>query len=200
MQTVKRGETLKKCGRADIVRTRDPARVRKPPAKRARSYCDFVIAPPFGSTRSVQHLGAMQIGDSPDISHRTIPGTSPATLILLVEDDFVLRSSLSELLGNEGFRVESCADGREAYHRLHRQPKPDLMILDIMLPYLDGFELRALQRKSPLIANIPVVVISAYDLDPQSVAELGLAPPFRKPLDVDGLLSRIRDLMNGVET
>ncbi len=138
----------------------------------------------------------MTIGDGPDISHRTSPRTSPATLILLVEDDFVLRSSLSELLGSEGFRVESCADGREAYRRLHHAPKPDLIILDIMLPYLDGFELRALQRKSPLIANIPVVVISAHDLDPQSVEELGLAPPFRKPLDVDGLLSRIRDLTN----
>jgi CheY-like chemotaxis protein len=62
----------------------------------------------------------MQIGDDPDISHRTTPRTAPRTLILLVEDDFVLRSSLSELLESEGFRVESCADGREAYHRLHR--------------------------------------------------------------------------------
>ena len=67
------------------------------------------------------------------------------------------------------------------------------MILDIMLPYLDGFELRALQRKSPPIANIPVVVISAHDLDRQTVEELGLSPSLRKPLDVDGLLSRIRD-------
>jgi CheY-like chemotaxis protein len=136
----------------------------------------------------------MQIRGDPDISDRTNPRTARATLILLVEDDFVLRSSLSELLGSEGFRVESCADGREAYRRLHRPPKPDLMILDIMLPHLDGFELRALQRKSPPIAGIPVVVISAHDLDPQSVEELGLSQPFRKPLDIDGLLTRIRDL------
>ena len=138
----------------------------------------------------------MQIGDGPDISRRITPRTSPATLILLVEDDFVLRSSLSELLGMEGFRVESCADGRDAYRRLHVAPRPDLMILDIMLPYLDGFELRALQRKSAPIANIPVVVISAYDLDPRNLEELGLSAPFRKPLDIDGLLSRIRDLTN----
>jgi DNA-binding response OmpR family regulator len=70
----------------------------------------------------------------------------------------------------------------------------DLILLDIMLPYLDGFELRALQKRSPLVANIPVLVISAYDLDPQSVVELGLPPPLRKPLDVPVLLSRIRDL------
>ena len=89
----------------------------------------------------------------------------------------MLRSSLSELLIGEGFRVDCCADGREAFRRLHQPPKPDLILLDIMLPYLDGFELRALQRKSPLIANIPVVVISAHDLDPQSVDELRPVAP-----------------------
>src|SRR5262245_7068403 len=115
-------------------------------------------------------------------------------LILLVEDDFVLRSSLSELLASEGFRVDCCADGRDAFHRLHHPPKPDLIMLDIMLPYLDGFELRALQRKSPGVANIPVVVISAYDLDPQSVTELDLPLAFRKPLDIEKLLAKLHEL------
>jgi CheY-like chemotaxis protein len=118
-------------------------------------------------------------------------------LILLVEDDFVLRSSLSELLIAEGFRVECAADGREALRRLDRLPAPNLILLDIMLPYLDGFELRALQKRSPLVANIPVLVISAHDVDPKSVEELGLPPPFRKPLDVDKLLSSIRHLTDG---
>jgi DNA-binding response OmpR family regulator len=64
-----------------------------------------------------------------------------------------------------------------------------------MLPYLDGFELRALQKRSPLVSNVPVLVISAYDLDAQSILELGLPPPLRKPLDIEKLLSGIRDLM-----
>jgi len=115
-------------------------------------------------------------------------------LILLVEDDFVLRTSLSEYLSSEGFRVECSADGREAFRRLHVPPKPDLMLLDIMLPHLDGFELRALQRKTPLIANIPVIAISAHDLDARSLNELDLSPHFRKPLDIERLVSRIRDL------
>jgi CheY-like chemotaxis protein len=137
----------------------------------------------------------MQIRDAPE--RMGAPSSRPGSggLILLVEDDFVLRSSLSELLNSEGFRVDCCADGRDAFRRLHMPPKPDLILLDIMLPHLDGFELRALQQKSPPpIANIPVVVISAYDLDPQSVDDLGLSAPFRKPLDVDKLLQRIRDL------
>jgi len=110
---------------------------------------------------------------------------------MLVEDDFVLRSSLSELLISEGYRVECCADGREAFRRLHNPPKPDIIVLDIMLPYVDGFELRALQRRSPFIANIPVLVISAHDLDAKAVAELDLPPPFRKPLDIPALLAAL---------
>jgi len=139
-------------------------------------------------------IPSMQARDSTDPIREGGP-TAAEGLLLLVEDDFVLRSSLSELLSAEGFRVESCADGREALRRLYRAPKPDLIILDIMMPYLDGFELRALQKQTPTISNIPVVVISAHDLDPQSVADLGLSPPFRKPLDVERLLSRIRDLV-----
>jgi CheY-like chemotaxis protein len=115
-------------------------------------------------------------------------------LILLVEDDFVLRSSLSEYLWAEGFRVDCCADGREAFKRLHQAPRPQLILLDIMLPYLDGFELRALQQKTPLIAHIPVIAISAHDLDPRSLDELAVPSLFRKPLDIDRLVSRIRDL------
>jgi CheY-like chemotaxis protein len=130
---------------------------------------------------------------APELRHAS-RARNASRLILLVEDDFVLRSSLSEFLSGEGFRVDCCADGREAFRRLHQPPKPDLILLDIMLPYLDGFELRALQRKSPPIANIPVVVISAHDLDPQSVDELELPPPFRKPLDLVKLVSTVREL------
>jgi CheY-like chemotaxis protein len=114
-------------------------------------------------------------------------------LILLVEDDFVLRSSLSELLSEEGYRVECSADGREALRRLDAGPRPDLILLDIMLPYVDGLELRALQRQSPRLSSIPVVVISAYDLDPQTFDELGLGPPFRKPLEIEKLLAHMRE-------
>ena len=113
-------------------------------------------------------------------------------MILLVEDDFVLRSSLSEFLTAEGFRVDCCADGREAFRRLHAPPKPNLILLDIMLPYLDGFELRALQRKSPLIANIPVVVISAFRALAESAAPLGAQEALAKPIDLDHLLATIQ--------
>jgi CheY-like chemotaxis protein len=138
----------------------------------------------------------MQLGDFPDRMHGSGPVVRPALpLVLLVEDDFVLRMSLSELLSAEGFRVESCADGRDAYRRLHMPPRPDVMLLDIMLPHLDGLELRALQTRSHLIANIPVVVITAYDLSNTNADELGLSTRFSKPIDTEKLVATLRDIV-----
>ena len=132
---------------------------------------------------------------------REFPGPVPTDprkrtegLILLVEDDFVLRSSLTELLEEEGFRVECSADGRDAFRRLHESPRPNLILLDVMLPHLDGFEFRALQRKVPHFANIPVVVMSAYHLDRATLEQLELPVSFRKPLDVARLVSTMREL------
>jgi len=137
----------------------------------------------------------MQLGDLPEVTTGPTTLLRPLPLILLVEDDFVLRMSLSELLAAEGFRVESCADGRDAYRRLHLMPRPDVILLDIMLPHLDGLELRALQRKSSVMANIPVVVISAYDLSDTNADELGLSTRFSKPIDTDRLVLALRDLV-----
>lgn len=135
----------------------------------------------------------MQFREGPDLKP-ALQDRGSQNLVLLVEDDFVLRSSLSELLALEGFRVECCADGGDAFRRLHYPPKPAVILLDIMLPHVDGFEFRAMQRKVPGFASIPVVVISAHDLDPLSLGALDLPVSFRKPLDIDQLLTTLRDL------
>jgi CheY-like chemotaxis protein len=136
----------------------------------------------------------MNIRDLPGPVPTHVPRRRTAGLILLIEDDFVLRSSLSELLEEEGFRVECCADGRDGFRRLHESPKPDLILLDVMLPHLDGYEFRALQRRVPGFASIPVIVMSAYHLDRATLDELELPVSFRKPLDVEQLVSTMREL------
>ena len=115
-------------------------------------------------------------------------------LILLVEDDFILRSALATLLHTEGYRVESAANALDALTRLERAPKPSLILLDIMLPYMDGLEFRALQRIKPAIADIPVIVITAVGVRPEIAAELGLGQPLFKPLDRPRLLAAIKRL------
>ena len=123
-------------------------------------------------------------------------GASPATaeppLVLLIEDDFMLRGSLAAILESEGYRVESAANALEALDRLTRPPKPSLILLDIMLPYMDGLEFRALQRAAPDMADIPVIVITAVGLQPEVAAELDLRQTFFKPLERPRLLDAIR--------
>jgi len=154
----------------------------------------FLHRPPFAKAWSVQHFPTMNTRDLPGPVPTYAPRRRTAGLILLIEDDFVLRSSLTELLEEEGFRVECCADGRDGYRRLHEAPRPDVILLDVMLPYLDGFEFRALQRKVPNFATIPVVVMSAYHLDRATLDELELPVSFRKPLDVAQLVTTMREL------
>jgi len=112
-------------------------------------------------------------------------------LILLVEDDFVLRGSLAAVLQTEGYKVECAANALEALGRLERPPKPALIQLDIMLPYMDGLEFRSLQRAAPTLADIPVIVITAVGVRPDVAAELDLRLAFFKPLDRQKLLDAI---------
>jgi CheY-like chemotaxis protein len=111
----------------------------------------------------------------------------------LVEDDFILRGALVELLRGEGYLVECAANGIDALGRLARDPQPSLILLDIMLPHMDGIEFRAAQRSSPAIADIPVIVISAVGLSRQEANDLDLHQSFVKPLDTKKLLAAIKN-------
>jgi CheY-like chemotaxis protein len=115
-------------------------------------------------------------------------------LILLIEDDFMLRGSLATLLDAEGYKVESSANALDALQRLDRLPKPSLILLDIMLPYMDGLEFRAVQRRMRNIADIPVIVITAVGIRPEVASELGLDTAFFKPLEPGRLLAAIKRL------
>jgi CheY-like chemotaxis protein len=120
------------------------------------------------------------------------PAPAEAPLILLVEDDFMLRGSLAAVLQEEGYKVESAANALDALRRLERRPKPSLILLDIMLPYMDGLEFRAVQRATPDMADIPVIVITAVGVRPDIAAELDLRQSFFKPLERPRLLDAIR--------
>src|SRR5437762_11749160 len=85
-----------------------------------------------------------------------------ATTVLAVEDDFDLRDALVPILEYEGHRVVSAANGQEALERLQTMPPPSLILLDLMMPVMDGEEFRARQLRDPTLASIPVVVVSAH--------------------------------------
>ena len=119
---------------------------------------------------------------------------SPAPLILLVEDDFILRSALTELLGDEGYQVECAANGVEGLRRLLQPPRPALVLLDIMMPHMDGLTFRATQLALPVVAEVPVIVISAAGPG-RGAASLGFSGTFLKPIDTTRLLVSIHDVL-----
>ncbi|MGE0703156.1 MAG: response regulator [Vicinamibacterales bacterium] len=110
--------------------------------------------------------------------------------MLIVEDDDDLREMMAQLLTLEGFRAETAANGRAALEYLRRDDLPDLILLDLMMPIMDGWEFRRLQSEDPRLASLPVIVLSA--LEPPRASDLGGATFLTKPLDFDRLLELVR--------
>ena len=111
--------------------------------------------------------------------------------ILIVEDDLDLREALSEVLRDEGYTVAMAADGREALDHLRRQPRPSLILLDLTMPVMNGWQFRAEQRQDPDLSGIPVVVLSAGERLADQVAALGINDYVRKPIELSHLLRLI---------
>jgi CheY-like chemotaxis protein len=114
--------------------------------------------------------------------------------VLIVEDDADLREMMAQLLTLEGFRTETAANGRDALDYLKRGDQPDLILLDLMMPVMDGWEFRRRQTQDPELARVPVVVLSA--LAQSRAADIGGAAFLKKPLDFDRLLSLVRHYCN----
>jgi CheY-like chemotaxis protein len=107
--------------------------------------------------------------------------------VLVVEDDEGIREALIDLLDTEGFEVRAAIHGADALSKLRDgSPPPDVILLDLMMPVMDGWAFRAEQKNDPVIAGIPVVVITASRQADVSV----LSPKafLKKPIDFDELL------------
>ena len=114
----------------------------------------------------------------------------PEAPILVVDDDANSRAFLARLLQSEGYAAIEARDGEEAL-ALAREWRPCLILLDLMMPGMDGFEFREAQRRSPEIANIPVIVISAIADRAQISRQLGSIPSANKPIDFMVLLGLV---------
>jgi CheY-like chemotaxis protein len=128
---------------------------------------------------------------APDPLTAAGPGGRPATpgkSILLIEDDDLLRGAMKMLLEWEGYRVACAGDGGEALDYLRGGERPALILLDVMLPVLDGAQFRQEQMRDPALADVPVVVVSALDAAdcPDAAAHI------RKPFAPEELLEAVR--------
>jgi CheY-like chemotaxis protein len=123
----------------------------------------------------------------------TPSGAAPERCILLVEDDHALRQSLSEVLRDAGYGVECVDNGREALEYLDANPHPCVVLLDLMMPVMNGWEFREEQLRRPGISTIPVVILTADGHADRRAEALGADGFLRKPVKLDrlfGLLER----------
>jgi signal transduction histidine kinase len=111
----------------------------------------------------------------------------------LVEDDQEIVGTLSGLLEEEGYEIQTVGDGRDALENLRRGPAPELIILDLMMPGMDGWEFRTIQRADPVLADIPVVAISA-DTSAKAAA-IDATRFLRKPFRFTDLLDAVQKII-----
>ncbi len=115
--------------------------------------------------------------------------TPPHCPVLIVEDDEDLREMMAHLLTLEGFEAATAANGREALEYLQTS-RPEVILLDLMMPVMDGWEFRRQQQADPNLAPVPVIVLSA--LDQARASNVDAAAFLKKPLDFDHLLDLVR--------
>ena len=111
--------------------------------------------------------------------------------VLIVDDDRDIRETLGELLVDEGFAVEAAWNGETALARLEAGFRPDVIVLDLMMPGMDGLAFRAAQRSHNALAAIPVIGLTAF---PTSAVDADF-DCLRKPLRFDRLVERIRTVV-----
>ncbi len=119
-----------------------------------------------------------------------------AKTVLIAEDEAYIVESLTFLLTRAGYEVRSVGDGGEAMTSLAQQ-RPDLFILDIMMPTMNGFDVLRKLRGSPPLRELPVLVLTAkgQEADRRRMLDLGANDFVTKPYSNNDLLARVRDLL-----
>lgn len=111
--------------------------------------------------------------------------------IMIVDDDFDIRDALSQVLEDEGYGVLAAANGREALAMLRNGQRPAIILLDLMMPVMNGWQFRVEQLGDPALADIPVVVISAdgnISAKSEAIKPVGY---LKKPIQLDALLAAV---------
>ncbi len=114
--------------------------------------------------------------------------------VMVVEDDADISDAIASTLEDHGYCVIVAANGQEALDKLRQAPKPPhLILLDLMMPVLDGWQFREVQKGDPALADVPVVLLSAH-VDIRSAAnQLAAVAWLKKPVDLRALLEVVEE-------
>jgi two-component system, chemotaxis family, chemotaxis protein CheY len=113
--------------------------------------------------------------------------------VLIIEDDEGVRESVAAILREEGYLVEEADGGAAALARLRREPRPTLILLDLMMPEMDGIDFRRRQLADPELRAIPVVIISARPDVARQAARLHVDGFLQKPMSFEELLHVVQN-------
>jgi DNA-binding response OmpR family regulator len=108
--------------------------------------------------------------------------------IFVVEDQEELRESICEELDRSGFNTVGASQGEKALALLHRSPRPALLLLDLLLPHKDGWEVVASMKADAKLRSVPIVVMSAVPPQATSLQAQGVAATLPKPFTMEELL------------
>jgi len=122
--------------------------------------------------------------------------SQPKPRVIIVDDDRDTREMLTMALELEGFAVSQAANGLRLISAMHVD-RPDVILLDVMMSWIDGFELCRAIKRNPTFAEIPVIFISARRSpeDERTGLEAGALAYLSKPIEMDRLVGRLREVL-----
>ncbi len=109
--------------------------------------------------------------------------------VLVVDDDVDIREAICLILEHSGYKAVAASNGEEALRHLRADRGIDLILLDMMMPIMDGWGFRNSQPEGPAFVNIPVVVLTGDGRASAKAEAIGAAGYLRKPVDLDDLLT-----------
>jgi two-component system, chemotaxis family, chemotaxis protein CheY len=112
-------------------------------------------------------------------------------VVLVVDDDPDILEALSEILEAEGFEIRRARNGKEALEKLEPTP-PHLILLDLMMPVMDGWEFAQRMRQRPEAAHVPLIVLSADRNVGSKATDIGAVGHLAKPFELNDLLDMVR--------
>jgi signal transduction histidine kinase/CheY-like chemotaxis protein len=155
----------------------------------------FFSIPTMGESGGEQPIQLERILNSlkKQIKHSSLSDVKKEPTILVVDDDTPIRSLLRQELGEAGYEVQEASNGKAALDMV-RMSKPDLIILDVMMPEINGFDVAAVLKNDPATMDIPIIILSIVQ-DKERGLKIGVDRYLTKPINTEQLFHEVDELL-----